>query len=176
MSTGIQKMQRKELKPVSDTIISLDRDTGGEGQEEKGIDAKICKKGAYNHTSGGEVANMCGIKHSSHNGSADTAGLSRLWKATGGSGSNGGGNYVENEVNSAVGPHTSKKISDDISTLSSAEKRVVSSAFAKAHEGAEISSSSQKKSSNHPKHAHTISQPTLPWPNTDNSKNTTFHV
>ena len=170
-------MQRMELKPVSDEIITLDQHVNNQDKA-IGINSKICKGDAYHHASiasaGTEGDGKCGIGVTSLNGKTGDKGLDKLWQKSHAS-SHGGGNYEGERAGGAVGEKTSAKISKDISELTSAEKGLVSSAFAKAHEGAEISSSSRKKQQPSKTCAHDIAAP-LPWPNTDNSKNTTFHV
>ncbi|MEH0831686.1 hypothetical protein [Anaplasma bovis] len=129
-----------ELKPVSEEIITLDQHVNNQDKA-IGINSKICKDDAYNHSTiasaGSEGDGKCGIGVSGLNGKAGDKGLDKLWQKSHSS-SHGGGNYEGERASGAVGTLTSKKISEDISQLNSSEKGIVSSAFAKALEGAEI--------------------------------------
>ena len=109
----------------------------------EGIDKKICKKGAYNFGSSStkdqEKADKCGVAgHESSHANNTGEGLSLLFKAGTGSNPTDGGNYHKDQT-AKMGTITSGIISKDVSSnLDREQKGIVSSAFAKAHEGAEI--------------------------------------
>ncbi|MEH0831770.1 hypothetical protein R4I06_04235 [Anaplasma bovis] len=106
------------------------------------IDSKICKDGAYSHTGSNDVEvteeGKCGLGQSSSGTSRTKGGLARLWTDNTGDSSGGGGYGKDSITDKMMGKRTSMTISKDVSDLTRTEKGVVSSAFAKAHEGAEI--------------------------------------
>ncbi|MEH0831830.1 hypothetical protein [Anaplasma bovis] len=116
---------------VKEVIDSLD----------KAIEKEICKSsnagGAYkdHHTGDGEKEGKCGKAVTGRSSSATASGLTALWDKT--SSTAAGGQYDKTET--PMGLETSKTIANDIrQNLNREQKGKVSSAFAKAHEGAEI--------------------------------------
>ena len=130
-------MQQKQLYAVNEAINNI--------ATNKTIDGKICNK-AYQHagsssSAGQEWPEMCGEQqdNSSSQAGATATGFEKLWESGGSTTSVKGGGY-DKAGTKLVGEKTSAKISKDMTgtTLTRDEKGVVSSAFAKAHEGAEI--------------------------------------
>ena len=128
-------MQQGQMYKVSQEINALD-----DKDASNSIDKSICKSststGAYHgHQSPGvEAEGKCGTGVSSRSAPNKT-GLSALWEA--GTTNDGGGQYDKAGA-ANMGDKTSAKISQDIRGLTREQHGVVSSAFAKAHEGAEI--------------------------------------
>ncbi|MEH0831175.1 hypothetical protein [Anaplasma bovis] len=149
MSTGIQKLTQKEMWGVKEEINNLDHSKSGT----TAIETKICGNNSYETSASGltdaEVEGKCGVYTASTKISKTNstgASFSKLWEQSS-SGSSIGGNYEKDSTTKKVGDKTSAKISNDISRLDREQHGVVSSAFAKAHEGAEIVDSTRYTSS-----------------------------
>ncbi|MEH0831083.1 hypothetical protein [Anaplasma bovis] len=103
------------------------------------IDKRICTAyNAKNSTEAAtEVAGKCGGIKNGASGNTNFKQLSHMFEGVGSDGTDK--LYYTDTKNNNMREHTSATISKDISTnLSKDQKGIVSSAFAKAHEGAEI--------------------------------------
>ncbi|MEH0831243.1 hypothetical protein, partial [Anaplasma bovis] len=141
LTEGIQKLSHKGLYDVKEEINSLDP---GRDSSTSAIKKKICGTGAYQGSSGAsggelhETKGKCGESKSGVYSSSTDGDWDVLWASLQNTTSHKGGNYERESTAKKIGKETSEKISQDIRGLTREQHGVVSSAFAKAHEGAEI--------------------------------------
>lgn len=129
LTEGIKQLTKKNMHDVSQAINRLDVPNT--------IDTKICGgdwvKESDMPTKGKETAEKCFNGNRTQNNKPVFTKLSDMFKVD-----TTNGNSYPGDATNKMGEHTSAKISKDVSNLNRDQKGVVSSAFAKAHEGAEI--------------------------------------